>query len=546
MQQMMMHISRLGWAILLVLLTGITWQLEAADSGSEEQERTGLQIAPRLGLAIEYGGFLLEDGDYTSRLRRRLEVDALQYGKHIIYLEFNEDTFFGTPKEKWEFNLMRYRLHLGGYRYDLGDYYLGVFLYHKCNNPFLTKNFDSYIGRNRENLYFASAEFLSKGMRLGMKNRGIKFDSQKPFEFLGRWNFETSVNKAVSKQYSDVNWLLRALVRYDILRYYRLIPYIEGGGEILVRSSWRFSPVVEWGVRYHIRNMDITPFFQWGKDQDFQVVRSQFARPVAQEFIYGGARMEFLLDADQLVPAPSERGLQFFPEVHGAAAYAIFAGSRFSKGYGNLEFDFYPLRWEPWTLFAYFDLRFDSRKEDFKPEQVFYRGQYGLTYDWQGYFIEGVVEQTRRLDANFYKDTTESSNLAGLRLGSRGIKLGHYNDGISFTGNRFQWVNNWNAQVSLGHYFSNHDWQYLWNLAAQIRWDVCRLYRMIPYLQGEANWRSGGGSTPDATEYAMESGLRFHGVLDLALYYRFQHREDILFFKGPSENQNLIGLKVLF
>lgn len=144
MQQIMKHIFRLGWAILLaillVLLTGITWQLEAADSGSEEEERTGLQIAPRLGLAIEYGGFLVQDGDYTSRLRRRLEVDALQYGKHIIYLEFNEDTFFGTPKDKWEFNLMRYRLHLGGYRYDLGDYYLGVFLYHKCNNPFLTKN----------------------------------------------------------------------------------------------------------------------------------------------------------------------------------------------------------------------------------------------------------------------------------------------------------------------------------------------------------------------------------------------------------------------
>ncbi len=57
---------------------------------------------------------------------------------------------------------------------------------------------------------------------------------------------------------------------------------------------------------------------------------------------------------------------------------------------------------------------------------------------------------------------------------------------------------------------------------------------------------SGGGRTKDAVQYAMESGLRFHGVLDLALFYRFQHQENVLFFNGPSGNENLVGLRGLF
>ena len=96
-----------------------------------------------------------------------------------------------------------------------------------------------------------------------------------------------------------------------------------------------------------------------------------------------------------------------------------------------------------------------------------------------------------------------------------GMKPGHYNDGISFAGpGTFGWLNKWNAQASVGHYFNNRDWQYLWDLAARVRWDPFRWHFVVPYIQGDVNWLSGGGSTGDATEYAMEPGLRFHGILE--------------------------------
>lgn len=47
-------------------------------------------------------------------------------------------------------------------------------------------------------------------------------------------------------------------------------------------------------------------------------------------------------------------------------------------------------------------------------------------------------------------------------------------------------------------------------------------------------------------EYFVEPGLRLHGDMDLAVFYRWQHRETIFTFRGAKENQNLIGIRVLF
>ena len=228
------------------------------------------------------------------------------------------------------------------------------------------------------------------------------------------------------------------------------------------------------------------------------------------------------------------------------ADYGQYLDDRYFTGHGNMELDFEAIRLAPWTLFLYSDMNFDSRKEDYKPDKINIWLQYGLTYNWKDYFIEGFVKDLQRLDGNIYRGTMERYNLAGLCLGTEGMKPGHYNQGISFSGPTFEWLNNWNAQGVAGHYFNNRDWQYLWNLNAQVRWDPLRWHFIVPYIQGEVNWMAGGGSTPNALEYATEPGLRLHGVLDLAIYYRYQYRKNVLFFGGPSEHESLVGVKALF
>ncbi len=517
------------------------------ESGNKETQ--DWRIMPRVGVGVEYGGFILRDGDFSSALRRRVEVDALQYRRHIIYLEFDEETSWGIPADRWEFNRMRHRLYMIGYRYDLGNHYLGLFFHHRCHNPFHTEKFQGYVGRSRENIYFVGMEFLSKSMRLGMKDQGINFESGPAFEFLGRWHYWLSVLKTVEKDKSNLNWLLRAQVRLDLLRYYWLIPYLEVGSELLIRSSGtRLSPWGEGGIRCRLRDkMDFTPFLRGGRSQEEIIGDDGVSlRPVAHNFLFGGARLEFLLDEYSVARAAQAGQMHLLPEIHGTLDYGLYLKSRFFNGRGKMELDFEVLRYDPWTFFLYTDLGFDTRKTDFKPDKVTYRLQYGLTYMRGRYFAEAFLDHSRRLDSDTFRNVSERANLAGLRLGTKGMKPGHVNDGISFAPETFQWLHNLNVQANAGHFFDNRDWQYLWNVAAQARWDFLRWRFIIPYLQGELNWLAGGGSTKDAFEYAVEPGLRFHGIFDLALYYRFQHRENVTRFQGPSESQSVVGLKAFF
>lgn len=505
-----------------------------------------LQILPRLGLGLEYGGFLQSGSDFSSQLRRQLEIDALQYRRHLLYLEFNEETTWGSATRAGVFNRVRHRLYLGGYRYDLGDYYLGLMFYHRCHNPFHTLDLKGYPGRSRENLYLVGAELLSKSMRLGLKDRKIIFDPAVPFEFLGQLQGAFALYKVVQREYSDLDWLLQGRLRCDLLRYRRLVPYVELGGEAYGRSSWRFGAYAEGGLRLHGHQMNFTPYFKYERLQEFVVLADNRSfRPQGRDQVFGGARLEFLLD-DNYAQSQSANGWQLFPEVHGQAAYGLYLGSKYHKGLGDLQVNFDLLRYRPVTLFVNTTLSFDTRKADFKPETVSYFLEYGLSWRQERVFLEPFIGHGRRLDANFYKNVNERTNLAGLRLGSPGSRPGHFNDAIDFGGPTWQWLNRWHWQLQAGHYFHNRDWGYNWDLQALLRWDLARWTRIIPYLEGKVHGQLGTGSTPDAWEYSAELGSRAHGTLDLALFLRWQRQKNIFIFRGPRENQGILGLKAIF
>ena len=114
----------------------------------------------------------------------------------------------------------------------------------------------------------AGVEYLSKNMRVGMKDRGINFDSPNAFEFLGRFAEGLWLSKVFTRENINLNWDFKGKLRFDILRYRRLVPYVEVEGELLVGNIARIAPSAEVGVRYHISKVDITPFFRWSRDQE--------------------------------------------------------------------------------------------------------------------------------------------------------------------------------------------------------------------------------------------------------------------------------------
>ena len=88
-----------------------------ADQGQKADDiPDGLKLVPRVGVSLEFGGFGLQQHDYHSLLRRSVEIDLLQYRRHIFYLAFDEKNLFSVPGNNWQFNLMKFDATLGGYR----------------------------------------------------------------------------------------------------------------------------------------------------------------------------------------------------------------------------------------------------------------------------------------------------------------------------------------------------------------------------------------------------------------------------------------------
>ena len=416
------HLHRLV-TILLFILCIISVTARAASTQEERKNDIpdGWALFPRIGISVEYGGYIVQQDNYTSLLRRRLEMDLLQYRRHIFYLEFNERFFLGVPGHKWEFNLMKYDVALLGYRYDFGDYYLGLLLHHQCNNIIRSQSYHNDIDRERFNTYDLGVEFLTKNMRTGMKDRGINFDSPNNFEFLGRFAGKFWAGKILSSERINLDWLIEAQVRYDILRYRRLVPYLEVTGEVLAGPVTRMVPSVELGARYHLSKMDVTPFFKWSRDQEALLEsHAPLQTPfIAKNSLLAGIRLETLLDADNF-KGPEGEGLQLFPETHGQAGYALFLNNPNFKGNGFLQVDFEALRWNPWTIFFYTGMNYNTAKQDFRPERVNYWIQYGLTYGWDKYFIEGFLANNWKLDSDVNRGTSERANLGGCAPVPRG------------------------------------------------------------------------------------------------------------------------------
>jgi hypothetical protein len=436
-----------------------------------------------------------------------------------------------------------------GYRYDLGNHYVGLHYSHRCCNPFRERGrLEQIRDRNTSSIYYIGLELVDKALLVGQRDRGIDFDSERSFEWLAKLHFGFSANRMVSTSFADLDWLFTSRVRLDILRYRRFVPYLEGRGELLGGGKWRFVPRVEAGVRFHAGYLEVTPFLQWGRTQEWLLVDASegTSRFLSRSYLFGGGRLAFALDRETLACRGPQQQLQLFPETHGLAEYGLFPGSRFHNSRGHVRIHLDLLRWRSLTLFSYLGMLFNTGPKDLAPDVMQYWVEYGLRYSWHRFFLEGFLCDARRMDSVSFRSRRESAHRAGGRVGTRGMLLGHYNDGISFTGPTFRWLNKFNAQVSLSHYYDNQEWPFLWNLAAEARWDVLRWRFVVPYLQGGVEWLAAYRGERDVFEYYLEPGLRLHGTMDLAIFYRFQHQETLYSFRGPKEHMNLIGIRALF
>jgi hypothetical protein len=539
--------------LLAMALAGTNRAYAVEETEAEPDSKPHLFLVPRVRVGLEYGGLVVRRGDFSSAFRYDYLIDLLQYGRHIIFTDISGEIDWGTPGLGLAFNRIRHNIAIVGYRYDLGNYYVGLQYYHRCYNPFQGAGRLALSLHNRTiaTTYYAGLELVDKAMLVAQEDRGIVFDPAKPFEFLGRFHFALNLNRATARQYTELSWLFIGRTRLDLLRFHNLVPYVEADGELLGQGPWNFVPRVETGVRFHWPTVEFTPFVQWGHTEEW--LRIVYGRRAihfeSRSYLYTGGRLEFLLDRETIARRAdlADQPWQFFPAVHGQGEYGLYASSRYNRGAGGLNLNLDLIRWQHLSLFSNLTMHMDTAPTALNPDKVLLAVDYGLRYDWPKIFLEAFGRSVARLDSDRLHDGGDSPNQAGGRIGTQGMRLGHYDDGIDFkTPEKFQWLNKFNAQVSLGHYFNSINWPATWNVAAQARWDILRWLFMIPYVQGGLEFIDAHRHSTDVLEYFVEPGLRLHGVMDMAFFYRFQHRETIHTFRGPTEGQNFVGVRVLF
>ena len=121
-------------------------------------------------------------------------------------MDFDGETTFGVPNESLAFNRLRHQIAILGYRYDLGDYYGGIRFYHRCYNPLRERGrLESDSDRTIADTFYIGLEFIDKAMLVGQKDRGINFEDRL-FEFLGRWHVALSLNRIISKEFSNLGF----------------------------------------------------------------------------------------------------------------------------------------------------------------------------------------------------------------------------------------------------------------------------------------------------------------------------------------------------
>ncbi len=123
--------------LLALALIGLSRAYAAEETEVESADtKPHLVLVPRIGISLEYGGLVVRRGDFSSAFRYRYLIDLLQFGRHLLYTDIEGEIDWGTPGLALEYNRTRHNIAILGYRYDLGNYYVGCQFYHFCNNPF--------------------------------------------------------------------------------------------------------------------------------------------------------------------------------------------------------------------------------------------------------------------------------------------------------------------------------------------------------------------------------------------------------------------------
>jgi hypothetical protein len=497
--------------------------------GAEEASGT-FSFMPEVNMMLEATVFSSNQANHSAKFQRLIQTDVLRYRDISLGLEFNEETILGGPDYSSDepYNL-RHSLRYLNLRYDGKERSFGLFYKHTCVNGI------DRSGAER-GWDVIGLELMTKNMRRGYKNQGIRFDSQKEFEFLSQFGYTISLAKKVLERDREADGIGELLVRWDILRYKNYIPYIDARVCTILGSEIKWDYSLELGTRINYERAFLAPFIKYSYQHDVDRWEG-----LSEHFFMAGLRLETLTGDE-----PLNLKYDFSPlsQIHMQGYYANLVGGEDFEWNGNVTIDIEIYRTQTLTAFFNTNVDFLSPDRAYRPRFVTYKLQSGIGLNKDGESLEIVFCHTSRYDVNTSDGFTEHSGLVGLRRQTLGMRTGYKNKEIDFTSpKRFEFLRKIDWKISGGRFIYTSDYDYDWNTELGARWDILRYKKRIPYLEGNLNLLIGDNLD---IEYYIESGIRFHDVGDITFFGRYQHKENMDYFGGYDEDYLLAGVRFEF
>ncbi|GEM_PF-2519847 len=492
---------------------------------------------PEAVLALESQFFTPNDADYTMAIHRIILLDILRYRSAVLSLSVNEAIRYKEFQSNYIYPyLIRNQMDFVNIRWEFPAGILSWFIDHSCNN-----NIDQEVaGSRRFRWYGTGFKWESWGMRPGHRDRGI-FNDSDGSTLLSRLNYSFAAAKSLSTRHKDYEALFEGTLRYDIIRSFFLVPYLEGSFRVLYEDKVKVDRALEAGMRIALARVTLIPYARYMHLHDVDLENEG-----ANDFYLYGFRLEALVGGETSERYREGAAPMLLPGMHLSGGYAYHMLDTYLYFNSDILFEIDLLRFGPVSIFANNRLSHSSsaKSKGLYPRYLFTTAEAGLTLWLSGLLIEPLYHYGRRDEGNYYRGFNEQYGIVALRLKSPGMKTGNLNHGIAFADDGFSWLNRIHWLITPGKVVQENSYSYDWDLHCALRWDIFRYGVFIPYLSGGAHLIYDEEDESSVGEYTGEGGVRMHFGVDLILYYRYYYRTEPDVLNGIDGRYHLVGLRL--
>jgi hypothetical protein len=521
--------------------------IDAQESSAENKSPDTLRAVPSVHVLFDNAGYLHNRAGLSGESTGIYDIEFFRYGRVSDSFVMNQRTLFGgNGRNKTDPAIIQYLpVELVHLRYNTGVGSMGFILDHECYN-YIDKE---VIAENRYRWYGAGFKFQTYGMRAGNADWNTSARTDPKFKFLNNFNYELYASRRMKTVAYPYKYFFQADVRYDLFKFYHVVPYISASARTIVADTTRIARSCEVGTRIVLPDLTMTPYAGYRYRFDIDAYRG-----TSSSFKIIGLRIEKCFTdaaASASFPAVSDNysggtSVIKYPEIHFSIGYKRFLANS-SYGYSaNSDFRLDLFSIHGFTLYGEMGLTHYSSLlySDLYPRWLEYTLKGGIFYHAKsiGQLIDLSYADVLYRQGDFLNPSSPGNNILSLAIKSAGMDSGleysRRKDG-SMSYPVFFDIINW--KLSAGKIISEKNTGVTWIFSADVRWNLADIGTFVIYIQPGTELVC---SQHNDMNYSCEAGVRVFSAAVLNAYVKYQYRYEIGIPEEGRDSSICVGIKI--